>query len=149
MAALEEKQGTMCKGKCCQPKTSDSEGRLGYFGRGLFGGNKHVTDEETIDIISLEVEKIRGIMKMAAGAMPTAKRDMLGIALKEKEIQLLMLRESQAVRMEEEKAQKLEKEAKAAEAEEAKRLEEGLLISTGGVKPVKVEPPKISQLIKE
>ena len=79
---------------------SDTEARMGYLGRGLFGGNKHVTDEETIDIISLEVEKIRGIMTMSEGAMPTAKRDMLGIALKEKEIQLVMLREKQEVRRE-------------------------------------------------
>ena len=39
-----------------------------------------------MEIISVEIEKIRGILQMSEGSMPQAKKDMLGIALKEKEI---------------------------------------------------------------
>ena len=145
MAAMEEQQNSMPKCKCCQPKLSDTEARIAQLGRGLFGGQKH-SDEETIDIISIEIEKIRGIMTMSEGAMPQAKRDMLGIALKEKEIQLKMLREKHEAKKEAERAKKLEDEAKAAVAEEARKTEEG---TAAEAKSEKVEPPKISLLIKE
>ena len=85
MAALVEMQNRAPACRCCQPKLSETEARLAQLGRGLSSGQKH-SEEETMEIISVEIEKIRGIMQMSEGSMPQAKKDMLGIALKEKEI---------------------------------------------------------------
>lgn len=151
MAALEEMQNKAPSCRCCQPKITDMEARLGLMGRGLFGGQKY-TEEETIEIITIEIEKIRSIMQISEGAMPQAKRDMLGIALKEKEIQLALLKEKQAAKLEGEKAKKLEDEPKVTESEEAKKAaEEGeaSAAKTESVDAEKVEPAKISALIKE
>lgn len=91
--------------------------------------------------------------------MSQAKKDMLGIALKEKEIQLAMLKEKRLAVQEAERAKKAEEEAKAqaaaAATEEAKT--EGAataeIVTTAAAadasKPQKVEPGKISVQIKE
>ena len=46
------------------------------------------SETETIDILSLEIEKIRGILAMSESTIPTAKKDMLNFALRDKEAQL-------------------------------------------------------------
>lgn len=95
-------------------------------------------------------------MQMSDSSMSQAKKDMLGIALKEKEIQLAMLKEKRLAVQEAERAKKAEEEAKAqaaAATEEAKA--EGaaateVVTTTDASKPSqKVEPGKISVLIKE
>ena len=58
----------------------------------------------------------------------------------------MILREKHEAKKEAERAKKLEDEAKAAVAEEARITEEG---TAAEAKPEKVEPPKISLLIKE
>ena len=89
---------------------------------------------------------------MSEGAMPQGKRDMLGIALKEKEIQLAMLREKQTAKLEADRANKLMDEAKSAAVEKSNAAEEGgdsSQAATETNKAEKVEPTKISALIKE
>ena len=104
-----------------------SEQRVINLQKGLFG--RKATEEEAIDMLNLEVEKIKGILSMAQGSIPASKRDMLSIALKDKELQLQMLKESQAVKKEAERLQKATEEARAAEeskaAEEVKKAAEG------------------------
>ena len=115
--AAQEPQGFM----------SLSEQRVINLQKGLFG--RKATEEEAIDMLNLEVEKIKGILSMAQGSIPASKKDMLTIALKDKELQLQMLKESQAVKKEAERLQKATEEAKAAEeskaAEQVKKAAEG------------------------
>lgn len=70
-------------------------------------------------IITLEIEKIKGILTMAEGAIPAAKRDMLAFALKDKEMQLKMIKEHQELR----------KESALKELEEKKKAVDDLLQS--------------------
>jgi len=72
--------------------------------KGLFGRNH--SEEESMDIISLEIEKIKGILTMAESSIPASKRDMLNFALKDKEMQLRSLRELQEARKAAELAKK-------------------------------------------
>lgn len=51
-----------CSCAQCQ-RQPEPRGYFGLGGRGLFG-NRNPTEEETIDILSLEVEKIKGILTM-------------------------------------------------------------------------------------
>ena len=53
------------------------------------------SDEETLEIISLEIEKIKGVLAVAENAIPAAKRDMLNFALKDKEAMLRKMKEDQ------------------------------------------------------
>ena len=73
--------------------------------KGLFGGIAS-TEEETVEIISLEIEKIKGVLSVAENVIPAAKRDMLNFALRDKETTLLKMKE--------------QREAKAAAAEAEK-----------------------------
>ncbi len=75
-----------------------------------------MSEDETIDIITLEVEKIKGILTMAEGAIPAAKRDMLAFALKDKEMQLKMIKEHAEIRKEAAKKQEEEEAKKRLEA---------------------------------
>ena len=52
-------------------------------------------DEETLEIISLEIEKIKGVLAVAENAIPAAKRDMLNFALKDKESLLKRMKNDQ------------------------------------------------------
>jgi hypothetical protein len=63
-------------------------------------GSRTISEEETIDIITLEIEKIKGILTMAEGSIPAAKIDMLAFALKDKEAQLKMIKEHAEMRKE-------------------------------------------------
>jgi len=45
-----------------------------------------MTDDQNIDVISLEVDKIRSILQMTEASLPAAKKDMLAFALKDKEL---------------------------------------------------------------
>ena len=69
-----------------------------------------------MQILQLEIDKIKGILQMAEGSIPNSKRDMLTLALKDKEISLKLLKESQEMKKEAERLQKVaEEEAKAEE----------------------------------
>jgi len=45
-------------------------------------------------MLQLEIEKINGILIMSEGTIPNSKREMLALALKDKEMSLRLLRES-------------------------------------------------------
>ena len=45
-----------------------------------------MTEEQTIDVISLEVDKIKSILQMAEATLPAAKKDMLVNTLRDKEL---------------------------------------------------------------
>ena len=106
---------------------SVSEQRVINLQKGLFG--RKATEEEAIDMLTLEIEKIKGILAMAEGSIPASKKDMLSFALKDKELQLRILKESQQAKREAERLKMVaEEEAKAALmakiAEEAKAAQE-------------------------
>ena len=96
-----------------------------------------MTEEQTIDIITLEVDKIRSILQMTEASLPTAKRDMLAFALKEKELQLKLLTETAAIKKEEEAIKKVVEQEKK-DAQEEKKEESVAKPAT---------PPRLSQLI--
>jgi len=90
--------------------------------KGLFG--RHHSMEEQMELMTLEIEKIKGILSMSKGSIPASKKDMLLIALKDKEQQLRLIKESQEAKLEAEKAQKLAEENQSSEqslTEEAKK----------------------------
>lgn len=81
---------------------------------GLFGRSS--SDHEAVDILQLEIEKIKGILQMAEGSIPNSKKEMLSLALKDKEMSLKLLKESQEMKKEAERLTKIaEDEAIAAE----------------------------------
>jgi len=71
---------------------SPSEQRVINLQKSIFG--RKATEEEACDILQLEIEKIKGILQMAGASIPASKKDMLNFALKDKENQLRLLRES-------------------------------------------------------
>lgn len=60
--------------------------------KGLFG--RHHSMDESIEMLTLEIEKIKGILAMAQSSIPASKKDMLNFALKDKELQLRLISES-------------------------------------------------------
>ena len=78
---------------------------------------------------------------MSENAIPAAKKDMLTFALKDKELQLKLFKETLTLNKAEETAKKLEEELKK-KVEEEKKEEE-----SAEDQPAKVEPPKLSQLV--
>ena len=126
--------------RCCQPTiTYNSLSKYGRVGLG-----RQQSETETVDILSLEIEKIRGILAMSEGSIPTAKKDMLNFALRDKEAQLREVRARQdALRMEEELKKAEEEARKKAQAATEEEKKEGSEAAET------TEPPKLSQLIKE
>lgn len=59
--------------------------------------------EESIELLTLEIEKIKGILTMAQGSIPASKKDMLNFALKDKELQLRLISESHEAKREAER----------------------------------------------
>ena len=81
---------------------------------------------------------------MSEGSIPTAKKDMLNFALRDKEAQLREVRARQdALRMEEELKKAEEEARKKAQAATEEEKKEGSEATET------TEPPKLSQLIKE
>ena len=102
------------------------------------------SETETIDILTLEIEKIRGILAMSESTIPTAKKDMLNFALRDKETQLREVKARQEVlRVEEELKKQEEEERKRAQAATEEEKKQGSTTAETS------EPPKLSQLIKE
>lgn len=78
----------------------------------IFGVGPGATREEIKSILRLEVDKIRSVLQLSEALIPPSKRDMLSVALREKELQLQLLEEKDAS---ERRAAEAKKEAAASE----------------------------------